>query len=559
MKKILILGANNSQVQLIQAAKEEGYYVVVCDYANDNPGIPLVDKHYQVSYLEKDEVLSIARLEQIDGVIGNTDPAMPVVAYIAEQLGLEGNKPESTNTLISKAIFRQLQERIGMFCPKHIVSDDFSTVETAIKGFEYPLIVKPNVCFGSKGVTKISRSDQTEGFKEAFKICKGLSLDGKVIIEEYIEMPSLEIIEGDVFVLGDEILWQGLFNIRRSVMAPMVPMTKMFPAILSQEELSAIKADFTKVFKEAGIRHGEYNVEMYFTVKGELFIIEINPRQGGNRIPQLIKTHTGIDFNKLLVTTAVSDNDYFNRVRNMKPTANYLSQHIVFSNFSGVLEDVEIKPAIRQYVTDVEFTRKPGDRINRRNNATDSIAYVTLQFPDRQTQLAYSREQIEQMIYPIVKEKELPVADCTLPYQLIYNFMTGDAYDFFVPKLEKVHRTAADYAEQFSEYCTIAYDIDENNQLKGMVAGYTHNLRISQWALIAEIYVNREHRGKGLGEQLLTRYIKHCKTIGMKGVWLHVWDDNLPAQHLYQKLGFVFDEPSCEKGLLTMKLSFDFL
>ena len=71
MKKILILGANNSQVQLIQAAKKEGYYVVVCDYADDNPGLPLVDKHYQVSYLDQEEVLSIAKEEHIDGVIGN--------------------------------------------------------------------------------------------------------------------------------------------------------------------------------------------------------------------------------------------------------------------------------------------------------------------------------------------------------------------------------------------------------------------------------------------------------------------------------------------------------
>ena len=62
MKKILILGANNSQVQLIRAAKEEGYYVVVCDYADENPGIPLVDKHYQVSYLDQESVQIIGTI-----------------------------------------------------------------------------------------------------------------------------------------------------------------------------------------------------------------------------------------------------------------------------------------------------------------------------------------------------------------------------------------------------------------------------------------------------------------------------------------------------------------
>lgn len=51
-KKLLLLGTNNGQVQLIKAAKEEGYYVIACDYTNDNPGLPFVDKHYQVSYLD---------------------------------------------------------------------------------------------------------------------------------------------------------------------------------------------------------------------------------------------------------------------------------------------------------------------------------------------------------------------------------------------------------------------------------------------------------------------------------------------------------------------------
>lgn len=555
MKKILILGANNSQVQLIQAAKEEGYYVIVCDYTNDNPGIPLADKHYQVSYLDQEAVLSIAKQEQIDGVMGNTDPAMPMVAYIAEQMGLIGNKQESTNKFISKTAFRQLQEQAGLYCPKHIETDNYTNIEATIENFDYPIIVKPSVCAGTQGTTKIFKN-QTERLHDAFEICKELSRDGKVTIEEYVEMPSLDIIEGDVFVMGDEILWNGFFTTHRSLMAPMIPMTYIFPAILTQDELSIIKKSITKLFKEAGVRYGEYNIEMYFTAKGDLFIIEVNPRQGGHRITQLIKEHTAIDFNKLLVTTAVGDNSYYSTASTLVMGENFLTHHVVFSNFSGVLERIELHPFIKDYVTGIEIQKKARSNINQRHNGTDYIAYVALRFPDRETQLACSREQIEQLIYPVVKDKEIPIADCSLPYQLIYDFMTGDAYDFFVPKLEKVNRTAVDYAEQFSAYCTIAYDIDEKNKLKGMVAGYTQNLRIPRCAYIAEVYVNREHRGKGLGEKLMTRYIDYCKSKGLKGVWLHVKEQNHSAQCLYQKLGFVFNESNNEDGLLQMSLEF---
>lgn len=555
MKKLLILGANNSQVQLIQAAKAEGYYVIVCDYTDDNPGLPLADKHYQVSYLDQQTVLDIAKEERIDGVIGNTDPAMPMVAYIVEQLGLIGNQPESINKLVSKTAFRQLQEQVGLYCPKHVELDDFSNVESAIKGFNYPLIVKPSLSAATQGTTKIYSDDQTELLHQAFDKCMSFSRDGKVTIEEFVEMPSLDIIEGDIFVMGDDILWDGLFTTRRSMMSPMIPQTYIFPAILSHDEISTIKANVSKIFKEAGIRHGEYNIEMYFTTKRELFIIEINPRQGGHRITQQLKKHTGIDYNRLLVTTAVGDNDYYATIRSIKIEENFLTHHVVFSDFSGVLEKIEIESDIEKYVTEIEYHKNVGQTVHQRVNATDYIAYIGLQFPDRETQLAVSRK-VEQLIYPIVKDKELPIADCSLPYQIIYDFMTGDAYDFFVPKLEKAGRTPEDYAEQFSAYCTIAYDIDHNNQLTGMVAGYTHNLRSPQCSYIAEIYVNREHRRKGLGEKLLTQYIDHCKSIGMKGVWLYVREYNLSAQHLYQKLGFVFDESFNEDGLLGMALSF---
>ena len=555
MRKLLILGANNSQIQIIQAAKEEGYYVIVCDYTNDNPGIPLVDKHYQVSYLDQKKVLSIARQEHIDGIIGNTDPAMPVVAYISEQLGLVGNNPETINRFISKFEFRQLQKQTGLFCPKYVESDECAQAEAELKGFKHPIIVKPSVYSASRGITKIF-INQKERFHDAFQSCKKISLNGKVTIEEYVEMPSLETIEGDVFVMEDEILWDGFFSTRRSIMAPMIPMTYIFPAILSRNELSIIKTTISKVFKEAGVRYGEYNIEMYFTTKGELFIIEINPRQGGHRITQMIKQHTGIDFNKLLVTTVVGNNEYYDAIKKVNEERNFLTHHVIFSNFSGILEGIEQKPIITKYITDVELPKAVGTTINQRKNGSDYIAYATLQFPDRDTQLSYSSEQIERLIYPVVKNKQYPIADCTLPYQLIYDFMTGDAHDFFVPKLQKINRTPEDYAEQFSAYGTIVYDIDEQNHIIGMVAGYTHNLRIPKWSYIAEVYVNRGYRRKGLGEKLLCSYVKFCKSVHLKGVWLNVREENLSAQRLYKKIGFVFDETYNDNGYLKMDLHF---
>lgn len=550
-KKLLILGANKGQIQLIKAAKEEGYFVIACDYTNDNPGLPLVDKHYQVSYLDQDAVLSIAKQEQIDGVIGNTDPAMPMVAYIASQLGLVGNNPESIELFVSKSAFRQLQEQVGLYCPKHIESDDYSFIETAIENFEYPIIVKPSVCAATQGTTKIF-SNQTERLRDAFQTCKQLSRDGKVTIEEYVEMPSLDIIEGDIFVNEDTFLWN-LYTTRRSILAPMVPKTFIFPSLITDEDSNIIKSSLTKLFKRAGIRHGFYNVEMYFTTKKELFIIEINPRQGGHLIPQFIKLQTGVDCNKLLVTTAVGDYDYYYSVLKKDLESNLVTLHVVFPKFTGQLDKIKVSPEIEKYISETHL-RENVSQVSRCTNGTHWIAYVTLRFPNRDTQLKYSGEKIDKYITADIKDRQIPIADCSMSYKLVYNFMTGDAYDFFVPKLSKVHRTPEDYAAQLAAYCTIAYDLDDNDQIKGMIAGYTHNLRIKDWSYAAEFYVNSNHRNKGLGEELFKAYIDYCKSIHLKGIWLTVREDNTKAQKLYLKLGFVFDGTYNENGFLKMDL-----
>ena len=98
MKKILILGGAEAQVPLIQAAKKEGYYVVLCDWTMTNPGIKYADKHYQVSTLDKDAVLRVAVEEKIDGVISNSEPAMRNVSCIAEELRLRGNPVSAAET-----------------------------------------------------------------------------------------------------------------------------------------------------------------------------------------------------------------------------------------------------------------------------------------------------------------------------------------------------------------------------------------------------------------------------------------------------------------------------
>lgn len=385
MKKLLVLGGAEAQVQLIHAAKAEGYYVVLCDWTDTNPGIAFADVHYHDSTLDRDAVCQVAKREKVDGVISNSEPAMANVAYVAESLGLVGNPVSSVEILTSKSAFRDLQDKVGLFAPLHYTSNDRNSLLSFAEELKRPFVVKPVRSSGSRGTTRIDVFDSNR-VGLAIDACVGFSADGMCAIEEYVEMPSLKVIDGDVFVHNGEILWDGLFCSTRSQAAPMIPMTQMYPVGLPAGQLVTLKRQIANLLFAAGVRHGEYNIEAYYTNNGELFIIEINPRQGGNHIPQIIFEHSGVDMSKLLVTTAVGDDSYFNSAKDLRRQSRYITYYPIFSRKNGVYKGVHVLPPIEQYVVRVDNKLSVGESMEACVNATSVVAFVLLEFPDRETQ-----------------------------------------------------------------------------------------------------------------------------------------------------------------------------
>ena len=330
MKRILILGAAKNQLPLIQEAALMNYYIVVCDWTENNPGIELAHKHYQVSILDKEACLDIATKENIDGVVSNYEAAMPIVAYISEKLGLVGNSSIGIENLMSKNSFRKLQKQCGLYTPNHTISDSFSNISEIIQTYKFPIIVKPCECSATRGTTKFDNCDSAE-IATVFAECCNISRNGKACIEEYVEMPSLEIIDGDVFVYNGHILWNGLFTSIRSSYAPMVPTTQVYPIVLDDKRIQIVKEAVSVIFSNAGVKFGEYNIEMFFDSSDRLFVIEINVRQGGNGIPGTILKHSNINFTKLLVSLSVKDERYYQEVKESISECRYLCRHPIYS------------------------------------------------------------------------------------------------------------------------------------------------------------------------------------------------------------------------------------
>ena len=397
----MILGSGNAQINLIKAAQELEYETVVCDSRPDQRGSKLADKYYSVDYMDRAAILDIAQSEGIDGVVSNAEPAMLNVAYLCEQLNLPGNSVESIETLISKTKFRELQKKEGVFAPKFAVAASEEELLAVIKDMEYPIIIKPCESSGTRGTTKLIEYDEPIA-RSSFKICQEFSRNNLVTVEEYVEAKSLAFRECDLFVIGQDILWDGWFWAYRSKHCPMLPMASAFPLTLSQKDICIMQEIVKKLLHTAGIQLGEYNVEIYDTKDNEIFVIEINPRQGGNYIPQLIEEHTGVSFTKLLVSTAVGDMRYFQFLKTFQRKNCYITRQSVFSQTNGTFKSLYIDPSISKYVKWIDMCVSENDPVFAVRNAADAVAYVDLEFDNLDVQSKFTSE-IEHYIYPILK------------------------------------------------------------------------------------------------------------------------------------------------------------
>ncbi len=386
---------------LIRASLEERYQTVVCDWDPEAPGVALADCYYRVSTRDREGLLEVARKEKIDGIVANSEYAMRDVAYIAEQMGLVGNPESAVDVLSSKSGFRGLQQREGLFAQKFLTDEALERLFTYTQALSFPIVIKPDESSGSRSVAFIADPRDREAIRDAIRRARAVSRNGKAMAEECVPIPSQTVaeagkdvlipseavIEGEIFLHHGEILWGGLFHTVRSVQMPTIPMTYVFPLQEEENRVARLKTALTKAFRGAGIVHGEYNIESFFTAEGEPFLIELNPRQGGNDLPQYVWESCGIDLTRLLVTTAVGDDRYWNELHQAPRTANRIIHHMLYPETSGIFKGIRIDDVIAGCIHRMRIAPAVGDVVRKAEDGSDDIGYVDLQFEDTEEQM----------------------------------------------------------------------------------------------------------------------------------------------------------------------------
>ena len=374
-KRILFLGAGVDQIAAIKYAKEQGYYVITCDYLPGNLGHEYADEYHNVSTINKEAVLELAKKLNIDGVLGfGTDANAPTQAYVGNTLGLRSNPYESVLTLTRKDLFRSFLKKHDFYTPNSKSFLSYDDVVGEISSFIFPVIVKPVDSSGSNGVSKIDTIDK---LKNAYEYAEKFSREKAVLIEEFFNYEN-SILNGDGFLVDGKIVFSCYGNTQRNELAnPLVPVGTKFPSSLSIQRIEYAMKQIQRVCTLLNMNNGPFNIEFGFDENNNFLIFDFGPRNGGVAVPTIIKYATGVDLIKYTVENALGLDC---SELKMKKVNGFFSEYKIHAEEEGFFSRLWYSEEIKRNIIDQNISVQTGDKVQIMNRGTDRLGLIYLKF-----------------------------------------------------------------------------------------------------------------------------------------------------------------------------------
>lgn len=376
-KKLMLLGGIRYLLPVIKAAHEQGYYVITADYLPDNIAHKYSDEYVNVSIIDKEAVLTVAREKQIDGIMSfGVDPGVVSASYVQNQMGLPSFGPyESVGILQNKDKFRAFLTEHGFNVPK---AKGYIKAEDAIADadqWEYPVIVKPTDAAGSKGVTRV---DSEELLKAAVEYAFDKSLSGHIIIEDFIEKQGCSS-DTDSFSVDGKLKFVS-FNAQRfdlNATNPYTPAAYSWPSTFTKEQEIYLTSEIQRLITLLGMKTNVYNIETRIGINGKPYIMELTPRGGGNRLCEMLRYATGVDMITAMTRYIVGDGV---PTIEQKPYNGHWAEIILHADKDGVFDQLKISRDLPGEVVEEDLWVAKGDHVNSFEGANDAIGTLVLKF-----------------------------------------------------------------------------------------------------------------------------------------------------------------------------------
>jgi biotin carboxylase len=298
---VLFVGAGRHQRRALGRVKELGARIVAVDRNSDAPGFGIADAGEVVDFADVQAVAEVARWHEIDGVMTfAADRAVPVVAAVAEALGLPGIGSNTAHLMTNKIAMRRELADAGVPQPRFAAIRHVREVRAAADAVGFPAVLKPADSAGQRGLFLVASVDDVERHLHAALV---QSTDQEAILESY--HPGREV-NGLLVARGGEVAVITLSDRHRPPGPGFgVAVAHVYPSTLFGDALEEVERVGRSTVHALGLRDGIAYPQVIWGDDGVARLIEIAARIPAGQMDLVARYGVGVDLVEIALRQAL--------------------------------------------------------------------------------------------------------------------------------------------------------------------------------------------------------------------------------------------------------------
>ena len=303
MKTVLFVGAGRHQRRAIEHARTRGLRVSAVDRNADAPGLTSADVADVVDFSDVGAVVEVARRIGVDGVLTiSADRAVPVVAAVAEELGLPGIGTQTAHLLTHKRAMRDALGAVGLPQPPYASLRSSADVDAALEQGAFPAVLKPVDSGGQRAVFRIeSREELERDLTEAITE----SPTDEALLEEFVD--GIELNGIVIARVGEPALITLSNRLRPPGIGFGVGWIHVYPPSIPSEQLRLAGQVAVESVRALGLTDAIAFPQLIASPDGSVAVVEVAARIPGGQMADLVLHAVGVDLVEVALLQALAE------------------------------------------------------------------------------------------------------------------------------------------------------------------------------------------------------------------------------------------------------------
>lgn len=252
-----------------------------------------------------EHAVALHRRHRFDGVLTTCDYYLQATSTVAARLGLPGPRLDAIAIATDKHRVRDALTAAGLPNPRYALATEPEQAMRAAAKLGYPLVAKPVDLNSGTLVRRVDHDAALIATAEAIAAqrynTRGQHLRGATLVEELMSGPEVSV---EAVTAAGVTTVLGVTDKSVTGTPSFVESGHMFPADLPPDVTRQLGELVVAALDAIGYDHGLSHTEIMLTPHGPR-IVELNPRQGGNYIFDLVRHVTGCSVLHTMVDLAL--------------------------------------------------------------------------------------------------------------------------------------------------------------------------------------------------------------------------------------------------------------